>query len=149
MPLYLFALLIYYSSSFWFMLCFQVVPLTLFDKPFLQSMVDWLLLKISDYFFGQDRIGELNSVLESHADNGNHVVESPGSGNLTSHIHNEFMVLLACNLLVFYVLIFCVYRRRFSLVIINYNLTLHFSFSITFPSKILLGMNKVLNQWAI
>ncbi|XP_020206805.1 uncharacterized protein LOC109791862 isoform X1 [Cajanus cajan] len=38
-----------------------------------------------------DRIGELTSVLESRADNGNHVVESPGSGNLTSHIHNDFM----------------------------------------------------------
>ncbi|KAK7350551.1 hypothetical protein VNO77_09293 [Canavalia gladiata] len=38
-----------------------------------------------------DRIGELTSVLESRADNGNHVVESPGSGNLTSPIHNEFM----------------------------------------------------------
>lgn len=38
-----------------------------------------------------DRIGELTSVLESRADNGNPVVESPGSGNLTSHIHNDFM----------------------------------------------------------
>lgn len=38
-----------------------------------------------------DRIGELTSVLESRADNGNHVVESPGSGNLTSRIHNDFM----------------------------------------------------------
>ncbi|XP_057451175.1 uncharacterized protein LOC130743079 isoform X2 [Lotus japonicus] len=38
-----------------------------------------------------DRIGELTAVLETHADNGNPVVESPGSGNLTSHIHNEFM----------------------------------------------------------
>ncbi|XP_061363247.1 uncharacterized protein LOC133306885 isoform X2 [Gastrolobium bilobum] len=38
-----------------------------------------------------DRIGELTSVLESHADNGNPVVESPGSGNVTSHIHHEFM----------------------------------------------------------
>ncbi|WVZ17890.1 hypothetical protein V8G54_010872, partial [Vigna mungo] len=41
--------------------------------------------------FGQDRIGELSSVLETRADNGNHVVESPGSGNLTSHNHNDFM----------------------------------------------------------
>lgn len=38
-----------------------------------------------------DRMGELTSVLESRADNGNHVVESPGSGNLTSHTHNDFM----------------------------------------------------------
>ncbi|XP_047169490.1 uncharacterized protein LOC124838029 isoform X1 [Vigna umbellata] len=38
-----------------------------------------------------DRIGELSSVLETRADNGNHVVESPGSGNLTSHNHNDFM----------------------------------------------------------
>ncbi|KAK7386231.1 hypothetical protein VNO78_26297 [Psophocarpus tetragonolobus] len=38
-----------------------------------------------------DRIGELTSVLESRADNSNHVVESPGSGNLTSHNHNDFM----------------------------------------------------------
>ncbi|KAK7303600.1 hypothetical protein RJT34_14510 [Clitoria ternatea] len=37
-----------------------------------------------------DRIGELTSVLENHADNGNHV-ESPGSGNLTSRLHDEFM----------------------------------------------------------
>lgn len=58
--------------------------------------------------FGQDRIGELSSVLETRADNGNHVVESPGSGNLTSHNHNDFMVLLACNLLSCFVLIFCV-----------------------------------------
>lgn len=70
-------------------------------------MVDWLLLKMGGYFFGQDRIGELNSVLESHGDNGNQVVESPGSANLTSHNHNEFMVLLACNLPVWYVLILC------------------------------------------
>ncbi|OIW17640.1 hypothetical protein TanjilG_28990 [Lupinus angustifolius] len=32
-----------------------------------------------------DRIGELNSVLKSHADNGNHVAESQGSGNLIPH----------------------------------------------------------------
>ncbi|CAL0324382.1 unnamed protein product [Lupinus luteus] len=32
-----------------------------------------------------DRIGKLNSALESHADNGNHVVESQGSGNLIQH----------------------------------------------------------------
>ncbi|ESW06285.1 hypothetical protein PHAVU_010G034800 [Phaseolus vulgaris] len=38
-----------------------------------------------------DRIGELSSVLESRADNGNHVVESPSSENLTSHNHNDFM----------------------------------------------------------
>ncbi|XP_027334578.1 uncharacterized protein LOC113849124 isoform X2 [Abrus precatorius] len=38
-----------------------------------------------------DRIGELTSVLESRTDNGNHVVESPGSGNLRSHVQNEFM----------------------------------------------------------
>ncbi|KAL9303463.1 hypothetical protein ACSQ67_020726 [Phaseolus vulgaris] len=39
----------------------------------------------------KDRIGELSSVLESRADNGNHVVESPSSENLTSHNHNDFM----------------------------------------------------------
>ncbi|KAK7287278.1 hypothetical protein RIF29_00481 [Crotalaria pallida] len=32
-----------------------------------------------------DRIGELTSVLENHANNGNHVVESQGSGNLIQH----------------------------------------------------------------
>jgi len=59
--------------------------------------------------FGQDRIGELSSVLETRADNGNHVVESPGSGNLTSHNHNDFMVLLACNFLSCFVLILFVF----------------------------------------
>ncbi|MED6107717.1 hypothetical protein PIB30_118336 [Stylosanthes scabra] len=38
-----------------------------------------------------DRIGELNSVIENHADNSNPVVESPFPGNLTSHIHNKVM----------------------------------------------------------
>jgi hypothetical protein len=59
-------------------------------------IVDWLLLKIGEYYFGQDRIGELTSGQEGHADNGNHIVESPGSANMTNQIHNEFMVLLAC-----------------------------------------------------
>jgi hypothetical protein len=55
-------------------------------------IVDWLLLKIGEYYFGQDRIGELTSGQEGHADNGNHIVESPGSANMTNQIHNEFMV---------------------------------------------------------
>jgi hypothetical protein len=55
-------------------------------------IVDWLLLKIGEYYFGQDRIGELTSGQEGHADNGNHIVESPGSANTTNQIHNEFMV---------------------------------------------------------
>ncbi|XP_058743423.1 uncharacterized protein LOC131616177 [Vicia villosa] len=38
-----------------------------------------------------DRIGEITSGLENHADNGNHIVESPGSAHLTNHTHNEFM----------------------------------------------------------
>lgn len=38
-----------------------------------------------------DRIGELTSGQEIHADNGNHAVESPGSANPTNHIHNDFM----------------------------------------------------------
>ncbi|XP_052113162.1 uncharacterized protein LOC107472825 [Arachis duranensis] len=38
-----------------------------------------------------DRIGELNSVIENHADNSNPVVESPFAGNLTSHIHHKVM----------------------------------------------------------
>ncbi|KAK2352697.1 hypothetical protein QL285_090415 [Trifolium repens] len=38
-----------------------------------------------------DRIGELTSGQEGHADNGNHIVESPGSANMTNQIHNEFM----------------------------------------------------------
>ncbi|OIW01062.1 hypothetical protein TanjilG_14245 [Lupinus angustifolius] len=39
-----------------------------------------------------DRIGKLNSALESHADNGNHIVEGQGSGNLVSNVYNEFMI---------------------------------------------------------
>nr|KYP34782.1 hypothetical protein KK1_044213 [Cajanus cajan] len=85
-----------------------------------------------------DRIGELTSVLESRADNGNHVVESPGSGNLTSHIHNDFMVLLACNLLSCYVLIFCVYiidSLSSSLMQFDYI----FQFQHNFPQQNLIG----------
>jgi len=76
--------------------------------------------------FGQDRIGELSSVLESRADNGNHVVESPGSGNLTSHNHNDFMVLLAFNLLSCFGLVFFVFVMiDFLFFLINYNLTIN------------------------
>ncbi|KAK8464618.1 hypothetical protein PHAVU_010G034800 [Phaseolus vulgaris] len=55
------------------------------DLKHLHDQLQWRIRS------SHDRIGELSSVLESRADNGNHVVESPSSENLTSHNHNDFM----------------------------------------------------------